>query len=77
MKLEKKHEMSVNVIKGKSYYLCSCGLSKNGAFCDGTHKNTEFIPVKYTAEETEILKLCGCSKSSTVPFCDGSQAEFA
>ena len=77
MKLERSQEMSVNVIEGNSYYLCSCGLSKNGAFCDGSHQNTERKPVKYVAEETATLTLCGCSKSKNAPFCDGSQAEVA
>ena len=77
MKLERSKKMSVNVIEGKSYCLCSCGLSKNGVFCDGSHKNTELKPVKYVAEKTATLTLCGCSKSSNAPFCDGSQAEVA
>ena len=76
MKLERSQKMSVNVIEGKSYYLCACGLSKSGAFCDGSHKNTELKPVKYIAEETATLILCGCSKSSNAPFCDASKAEF-
>ena len=76
MKSERSKEMSVNVIRGKSYYLCSCGLSKN-AFCDGSHKDTEFKPVKFVAEETATLTLCGCSKSAKAPFCDASQVEFA
>ena len=44
MKLERSQKMSVSLIEGKSYYLCACGLSKNGAFCDGSHKNTELKP---------------------------------
>ena len=77
MRLEQNKENSVDVVEGKAYFLCSCGLSKRGALCDGSHKDTKFIPVKFVAEETGTLKLCGCSKSSKVPFCDGSQKKVA
>ena len=26
------------VVKGKSYYWCSCGKSKKQPFCDGSHE---------------------------------------
>merc|ERR1712137_911845 len=41
--------------KGKSYFWCSCGHSKNQPFCDGTHKSpflkitmrpVRFVPTK-------------------------------
>jgi CDGSH-type Zn-finger protein len=37
--------IAVEVEKGKSYYWCACGQSKNQPFCDGSHKGTEFNPV--------------------------------
>ena len=37
----------VEVEKNKSYFWCSCGLSSKQPFCDGSHKNTEFNPVKF------------------------------
>ena len=42
--------IAVEVEKGKSYYWCACGQSKNQPFCDGSHKGTEFNPVVYKAE---------------------------
>ena len=29
--------IAVEVEKGKSYYWCACGKSKNQPFCDGSH----------------------------------------
>ena len=43
----------VEVEKNKSYFWCSCGLSSKQPFCDGSHKNTEFSPVKFMANETK------------------------
>ena len=34
--------IGINVIEGKSYFWCSCGISSNQPFCDGSHKGTEF-----------------------------------
>ena len=33
----------VEVEAGKDYWWCSCGLSKNQPFCDGSHKTTSFL----------------------------------
>ena len=63
---------AVNVEQGKDYWWCSCGLSKNQPFCDGSHKPTTFTPKKFTAPESKTVYLCGCKSSRNSPFCDGS-----
>ena len=35
------------------YYWCSCGKSNNQPFCDGSHKGTDFTPVKFTLTENK------------------------
>ena len=62
----------VEVEKNKSYFWCSCGLSSKQPFCDGSHKNTEFNPVKYIADETKKMFFCTCKQTNNQPFCDGS-----
>ena len=42
--------VAINVVVGKNYAWCSCGLSKKQPFCDNSHKGTEFKPVIYKAE---------------------------
>ena len=64
--------IAVEVEKGKSYYWCACGQSKNQPFCDGSHKGTEFSPVEYKAEETKKKFFCSCKQTDNQPFCDGS-----
>ena len=61
--------------KDKDYYWCACGLSKNGAFCDGSHKTTNIMPMKFTVQEGKFYFLCGCKKTSKKPFCDGSHSK--
>ena len=62
----------VEVEKNKSYFWCSCGLSSKQPFCDGSHKNTEFSPVKFIADETKKMFFCTCKQTNNEPFCDGS-----
>ena len=50
-----------------------CLWPQQGAtFCDGSHKGSEFTPVKYSAEESKQVYFCGCKQSKNAPFCDGT-----
>ena len=62
----------VDVEKGKDYWWCACGRSKSQPFCDGSHKGTEFTPMKYTADETKTVYFCACKQTKNAPFCDGT-----
>jgi len=63
---------AVEVEEGKSYFWCSCGKSQKQPFCDGSHKGSDFSPVKYDAESSGKVFFCGCKKSGNNPLCDGS-----
>lgn len=64
--------IAVDVEEGKAYYWCACGLSKKQPFCDGSHKDTDFTPVRYQAEATRKVFFCGCKMTGKQPLCDGS-----
>ena len=55
-----------------TYYWCACGNSKNQPFCDGSHKGTEFSPVKVDIAAQRKVAFCGCKHTKGQPFCDGS-----
>ena len=62
----------VDVEAGKTYFWCACGKSANQPFCDGSHRGSEFAPMKWTAEENATKFFCQCKQSANAPFCDGS-----
>ncbi|HQU16368.1 MAG: cytochrome C551 [Chromatiales bacterium 21-64-14] len=55
-----------------TYWWCACGRSQNQPFCDGSHKDTGFSPVKFEVTETAQVALCGCKHSAQHPYCDGT-----
>ncbi len=67
-----KEPYLVDVVAGKTYWWCACGLSKKQPFCDGSHRTTAYEPMAFKATETTTVELCGCKQTGTGPFCDGS-----
>ena len=70
--IAQKSPYAVDVEADSVYFWCACGRSANQPFCDGSHKETVFTPVKYTAEKTRRVFFCGCKRSSDAPVCDGT-----
>jgi len=66
----------VEELEPGKYAWCSCGLSDNQPYCNGTHKGTEFTPIIEEITEKRKVAWCGCKHSSKVPFCDGSHSKL-
>jgi len=64
--------ISINVLEGKYYFWCTCGISSNQPFCDGSHKGTEFKPLRYLARQSQKVFFCSCKQTNDQPLCDGS-----
>ncbi|HAG95168.1 MAG: glutamate synthase [Pseudomonadales bacterium] len=69
--------LPTRIRRGQHYWWCSCGLSQQQPFCDGSHQGTGFQPVKITAEKNEIYFFCGCKRSTQGPLCDGRSHQSA
>ncbi len=69
--IPQKAPYAVDVEAG-TYYWCSCGQSSKQPFCDGSHKGSEFAPVKTDIPEAKTVYFCGCKHSSLGAMCDGS-----
>ncbi len=70
--IAQKAPFQVEVEAGKTYFWCACGRSQRQPFCDGSHKPTSIVPVKYTAEKAGPVWFCGCKNSARKPICDGT-----
>jgi len=55
-----------------TYSWCSCGLSQKDPFCDGSHKGTEYKPIKVVIQKEQKVAWCSCKQSKNGAFCDGS-----
>ena len=71
-----KAPIAVDVVAGKTYWWCACGKSATQPFCDGSHKGSEFTPVKYQATESKQAWFCACKHSAHSPLCDGSHKKL-
>ncbi len=71
-----KEPVAVEVTEGEKYWWCACGKSKSQPFCDGSHKGSEFTPVKYVADKSRRMFFCACKQSTRAPMCDGSHKEL-
>lgn len=67
--------MNVQLEPGDHYW-CSCGKSSNQPFCDGSHRGTDFTPMKFTVDEAQDAYLCLCKHTKNPPFCDGAHAQL-
>ena len=74
--IAQKSPYPVEVEAGKSYFWCARGKSANQPFCDGSHKGSDFTPVKYEATESKTVYFCGCKHTAQKPLCDGSHKEL-
>lgn len=71
-KIAQKAPYPVEVEAGKTYFWCSCGRSSRQPFCDGSHKETDFTPVKFEAEADRTVYFCGCKQTGRGVMCDGT-----
>ena len=55
---------------GREYWWCACRRSKNQPLCDGSHRGTGLVPVRFAAELDKQVWLCGCKATGSSPFCD-------
>ena len=72
IKTAKNSPYPIEVVKDQTYHWCSCGLSENQPFCDGSHKKTDLLPLEYIAAESKTVYFCGCKQSATGSLCDGT-----
>jgi len=70
--IAQKHPYKWDASSGEKKFWCTCGVSENQPFCDGSHsrKETGMKPIKVVFEETKAYYLCGCKHTKNPPYCD-------
>jgi prepilin-type processing-associated H-X9-DG protein len=63
-------------LEAGDYWWCTCGNTSNQAFCDGSHQDTGFKPMKVTLDKKQTVALCQCKQTGNPPFCDGAHAKL-
>lgn len=63
---------AVQVEEGREYLWCSCGLSADQPWCDGSHAGSGFEPIAFVAPISGEFYLCGCKRSDNKPYCFGN-----
>jgi CDGSH-type Zn-finger protein len=71
-----KKPFRIEVKQGDSKAFCTCGKSKSGPYCDGSHEGSEHSPNVIKFEEDKTVSICGCLQSQNAPFCDGVHSKL-
>lgn len=48
-----------------TYYICSCGQSKNLPYCDGSHQGTGLQPISLELESPQTVEISGLPESQS------------
>ena len=69
---------NIELVPGKEYLYCACGLSKNQPFCDDSHEGTPFSPIPFVGKKQKLSSICGCRRNDKEagPYCDGSHTDI-
>ena len=68
--------IAVDVEEGKMYWWCTCGRSSKQPFCDGSHKDTDFIPQGWESPKTGKVFFRTCKRTDKGPLCDGAHTKL-
>jgi len=60
-----------------THSLCTCGLSQNGHFCDGSHQCSGKTPHILKLDAPQTVFACNCGATGNSPFCDGSHTKLS
>ena len=47
--MSSKKPIATGIEKGREYLLCQCGLTDMPPFCNGAHRKTKHLPLRYEA----------------------------
>jgi CDGSH-type Zn-finger protein len=66
----------VGMCEAGEYHWCACGRSRTQPYCDGSHKTSNYLPMRVVIQADRKVAWCACKRTGTPPFCDGSHAKL-
>ena len=76
LKSSENRPFTVSLEKDQKYFWCSCGLTTDQPFCDGSHKGSGMKSVMFDVDKDMDVQLCGCKQTKNPPYCDGSHLKI-
>ncbi|MBW4638392.1 MAG: CDGSH iron-sulfur domain-containing protein [Gloeocapsa sp. UFS-A4-WI-NPMV-4B04] len=52
-------------LEAGTYYICTCGQSKNLPYCDGSHQGTGLQPLALELESTQTVEISGLPEAKS------------
>ncbi len=65
-------ETFVISLEAGSHYICTCGYSQNGPYCDGSHKGTAFKPLVLELESPQMIEISDWKPAQSQPLASSS-----
>lgn len=66
----------VLIVEPGTYWWCTCGRSADQPYRDGSHRGSDFQPLRVEIAQPGRVAFCLCKHTADQPFCDGTHSRL-